>query len=63
MIAGITQKSCVAPFPLRFLQKDKNGNKPQLNGYSDFEENLLWSDSKGIRSNNDNKSDYNDNSR
>ena len=60
-MAGITQKGCLALFPLWSLQKrNKNENKTLLNGYSDFEESLLRSDSKSIRSNNDNKNDYND---
>ena len=60
-MVGITEKSCVALFPLQSLQKNVNENKTSLNGYSDFEESLFWSDSKSIRSNNDNKNDYNDN--
>ena len=56
-------KNCGVLFPLRFLQKNKNENKTLLNGYSDFEESLLWSDSKSIRSNNDNKNDHNGNSK
>ena len=43
--------------------KSKNENKTYLNGYSDFEESLFWRDSKSIRSNNDNKNDYNDKSK
>ena len=48
---------------LRFISiavpsKNKNENKNSLNGYSDFEESLFCY--KGIRSNNDNKNDYND---
>ena len=38
--------------------KNKNENKNLLNGYSDFEKSLLYD--KSIRSNNDNKNDYND---
>ena len=40
------------------LSKNKNENKNSLNGYSDFEKSLLYD--KSIRSNNDNKNDYND---
>ena len=62
-MAGITQKSCGALFPLWSLQKAKNKNKTKLNRYSDFEERLFWSDSKSIRSNKDQKNDYNGNSK
>ena len=47
----------------RTTQKNKNENKTYLNGYADFEESLFWRDSKSIRSNNDNKNDYNDKSK
>ena len=43
--------------------KNKSGNKAKLNVYSDFGESLFWNDSKSIRNNNDNKNDYNDNSK
>ena len=43
--------------------KNKNENKTHLNGYSYFEESLFWRDSKSIRSNNDNKNDYNEKSK
>ena len=43
--------------------KNKNENKTYLSGYSDFVESLFWRDSKSIRSNNDNKNDYNDKSK
>ena len=62
-MAGITQKSCGALFPLWFLQKAKHKNKTKLNRYSDFEERLFWSDSKSIRSNKNHKNDYNGNSK
>ena len=45
------------------LPKNKKENKTYLNGYSDFEESLFWGDSKGMRSNNDSKSYYNDKSK
>ena len=48
---------------IAFPSKNKNENRTYLNGYSDFEESLFWRDSKSIRSNNDNKSDYNDKSK
>ena len=35
----------------------KNENKTKLNGYSDFEESLFWSDNKSICGNNDNRND------
>ena len=41
--------------------KNKNENENSLNGYSDFEESLFCY--KSIRSNNDNKNDYNDKSK
>ena len=41
--------------------KNKNENKNSLNGYSDFEKSLFYY--KSIRSNNDNKNDYNDKSK
>ena len=41
--------------------KNKNENKNSLNGYSDFEKSLFYN--KSIRSNNDNKNDYNDESK
>ena len=41
----------------------KNKNKTLLNGYSDFEQSLFWSNSKSTRSNNDDKNDDNDNSK
>ena len=41
--------------------KNKNENKNELNGYSDFEESLFYN--KSILSNNDNKNDYNDKSK
>ena len=41
--------------------KNKNENKNSLNGYSDFEKSLFYY--KNIRSNNDNKNDYNDKSK
>ena len=41
--------------------KNKNENKNSLNGYSDFEKSLFYN--KSIRSNNDNKNDYNDKSK
>ena len=47
----------------RITQKNKNENKTYLNGYADFEESLFQRDSKSIRSNNDNKNDYNDKSK
>ena len=37
--------------------KNKNENKNSLNGYSDFEKSLFYY--KSIRSNNDNKNNYN----
>ena len=43
--------------------KNKNEGKTYLSGYSDFEESLFWRDSQSIRSNNDNKNDYNDKSK
>ena len=43
--------------------KSKSENKTYLNRYCDFEESLLSRDSKSIRSNNDNKNDYNDKSK
>ena len=43
--------------------KNKNENKTLLNGYSDFEESLFRSDSKSVRSINDNKNEFNDNSK
>ena len=51
---------------LRFISiavpsKNKNENKNSLNGYSDFEKSLFYY--KSIRSNNDNKNDYNDKSK
>ena len=42
-------------------KKNKNENKNELNGYSDFEESLFYN--KSILSNNDNKNDYNDKSK
>ena len=41
--------------------KNKNEHKNSLNGYSDFEKSLFYN--KSIRSNNDNKNDYNDESK
>ena len=41
--------------------KNRNENKNSLNGYSDFEKSLFYY--KSIRSNNDNKNDYNDKSK
>ena len=41
--------------------KNKNKNKNSLNGYSDFKKTLFYY--KSIRSNNDNKNDYNDKSK
>ena len=41
--------------------KNKNENKNSLNGYSDFQKSLFYN--KSIRSNNDNKNDYNDESK
>ena len=38
--------------------RNKNENKNSLNGYSDFGKNLFYN--KSIRSNNENKNDYND---
>ena len=46
-----------------FPSKNKSENKTKFNGYSDFEESLLWSDSKSIRNNDDNKIDFIDNSK
>ena len=43
------------------LSKNKNENKYSLNGYSDFEKSSFYN--KSIRSNNDNKNDYNENSK
>ena len=47
--------SIVAP------SKNRNENKNSLNEYSDFEKSLFYY--KSIRSNNDNKNDYNDKSK
>ena len=41
--------------------KNKNENKNSLNGFSDFQKSLFYN--KSIRSNNDNKNDYNDESK
>ena len=41
--------------------KNKNENKNSLNGFSDFQKSLFYN--KSIRSNNDNKNDYNDKSK
>ena len=62
-MAGVTQKSSGAFISVAIPLKNKSENKTSLNGYSNFEERLCWSDSKSIRSNNDNKNDYNDNSK
>ena len=61
-MAGITQKSCGALLRLWSLQKSKKENKTKLNGFSDLEESLFWSNSKSICSNSNNKINYNDNS-
>ena len=62
-MAGVTQKSCGALLPLWSLQKNKKENKTKLNGFSDLKESLFWSDSKSICCNNNNKINYNDNSK
>ena len=41
--------------------KNKNENKNSLNGYTDFEKSLFYN--KSIRSNNNNKNDYNEKSK